>query len=195
MSTDPPVTQSDVAHRGAEHSDPTNVRGRRIGAVFIDIAVLLIPSIVIAFAFLEKQSGLTSCDQVTANLKACFSTGDNLYLATGGRLLGWQLVNVLLGLAYFVVLQGRTGWTVGKLAVGIRVVDASGSSCGVARACVRYLPFLVPAVIPILGSILGFVIAIVEFVLILAHNRHQRMGDIFARTFVIRQDAVGHPVS
>lgn len=188
MSSESPFPQS-------ENSDPTNVRGRRIGAVFIDIAVLLIPSLIIAFAFLEKQSDLTSCDQVTASLKACFSAGDDFYVATGGRLLGWQLVNVLLGVVYFVVLQGRTGWTVGKLAVGIRVVDASGSVCGVSQALVRYLPFLVPALIPILGSILGFVIAVVEFVLILAHNRRQRMGDLFAKTFVIRQDAVGHPVS
>lgn len=175
-------------------SDPTAVRGRRIGAVFIDFAILLIPSVLIAFAFLEKRSDVTDCSQVAATLKTCLTVGDSVYVATDGRVFAWQVVSALLGVAYYVLLQGRTGWTPGKRMVGVRVVDAAGAVCGTSRAFVRYLPLLVPALIPAVGPFIGGLIALVEFILILAHRRHQRMGDLFAKTFVVRQEALGHPI-
>ena len=193
MSTSEPLPP-DAATEGLS-SDPTDVRGRRIGAVFIDFAILLIPSVVIAFAFLEKRTDVTECSRVVASLKTCLTVGDNVYVATGGRALAWQVVSALLGVAYYVLLQGRTGWTLGKRLVGVRVVDATGAVCGSSRAFVRYLPLLVPALIPAIGPFLGGLIALVEFILILAHRRHQRMGDLFAKTFVVRQEAVGHPIS
>jgi len=174
--------------------DPTNVRGRRIGAVFIDFAILLIPSVLIAFAFLEKRTDVTSCNQVVASLKSCLTAGGDVYVATGGRVFAWQAVSALLGVAYYVLWQGSTGWTPGKRMVGVRVVDASGAVCGTPRALVRYLPLLVPALIPAVGPLLGGLIALAEFILILAHRRHQRMGDLFAKTFVVRQEAVGHTI-
>lgn len=175
-------------------NDPTNVRGKRIGAVFIDAALLILPSLVIAFSFLKERADLTSCEQVSASFKSCLEVGDRLYVATGGRLIAWQLTAVLLGLLYYVVLQGKTGWTPGKRMVGIRVVDGNGAICGMRRAFVRYLPFLVPALIPAVGFIFGALIALAEFILILAHRRHQRMGDLFAKTYVVSQSAVGSQV-
>ena len=175
-------------------NDPTTVRGKRIGAAFIDGALLILPSLVIAFSFLEERTDLTSCEQVSASFKSCLTVGDSLYVATGGRLVAWQLAAAVLGVLYYVVLQGKTGWTPGKRMVGIRVVDGNGAICGMRRAFVRYLPFLVPALIPAVGFIFGALIALAEFILILAHRRHQRMGDMFAKTYVIRQDAVGNPV-
>jgi uncharacterized RDD family membrane protein YckC len=194
MSTSPPPPPPNPMNVENAGSDPTDVRGRRIGAVFIDVAVLLIPIILINFAFLEKRSDLPSCEQVDGTLKSCFQLGDNYYVATDGRVLASQAVGALLGIAYFVVLQGLTGWTVGKKLVGIRVVNAAGAICGLGKAFVRYLPFLIPALIPAVGPFLGILIVIAEFILILAHARRQRIGDLIAKTFVIRQDAVGWPV-
>lgn len=174
--------------------DPTNVRGRRIGAVFIDFALLLIPQLLIASASLEKRTDVTSCDQIEASLKSCFALNDEVYAATGGRLVGWQMLSALVAVAYYVILQGMTGWTIGKRLVGIRVVDANGAICGIPRGFVRYLPLLIPALIPAVGPFIGFLIALAEFILILAHRRHQRMGDLMAKTFVVRQDAVGQAV-
>jgi uncharacterized RDD family membrane protein YckC len=190
MNTDGPSLSPYDEPPTARVDDPTNVRGSRIGAALLDVLVLLVPYVVIAFLFLEKRDDITSCDQITASLKTCVGSGDNFYVATDGRVLAWQVLNVLLGVAYFVFFQGRTGWTVGKRAVGVRVVDGDGGVCGLKRAFIRYLPFLVPALIPVVGAL----IALVEFILILAHPRHQRMGDIFAKTFVVRQEAVGRRV-
>lgn len=179
---------------GDPNPDPTDVRGRRIGAYFIDFAVLLIPSIFITFFFLEKRADAATCDDINANLELCFAIGDDIFAATDGRVVAMQFFTALLGIAYFVFLQGSSGWTVGKRLVGIRVVNESGAVCGIPKAFVRYLPLLVPALIPGAGWLLGGLIAIVEFILILSHKRHQRMGDLMAKTFVVRQDAVGAPV-
>ncbi len=194
MSTSPPPPPPDPVNLQAGGSDPTDVRGRRIGAVFIDLAVLILPYVLITFAFLEKRTDISSCDQVDGSLKSCFQLGDDYYVATDGRVIATQLMGALLGIAYFVVLQGLTGWTIGKKLVGIRVVNAAGAICGLAKAFVRYLPFLIPALIPAVGPILGIFIVIAEFILILAHARRQRIGDLIAKTYVIGKDAVGWPV-
>ena len=195
MSSDTPPSLSPVAAGAPDlDPDPTNVRGRRIGAVFIDFAVLLIPLFVIFFASLEKRTGVTSCDQIEASLKSCLTLGNDVYAATGSQVVGYQLMSALLALAYYVILQGMTGWSLGKRMVGIRVVNATGAVCGIPRAFVRYLPFLIPALIPAVGPILGGLIALAEFILILAHRRHQRMGDLMAKTYVVRREAVGQPV-
>ena len=195
MSSDNPPSLPPVAPGAPDpDSDPTNVRGRRIGAVFIDFALLLIPLFVIFFASLEKRTDVTSCDQIEASLKSCLTLGNDVYAATGGQVVGYQLMSALLAVAYYVILQGMTGWSLGKRMVGIRVVDATGAVCGIPRAFVRYLPFLIPALIPAVGPILGGLIALAEFILILAHRRHQRMGDLMAKTYVVRREAVGQPV-
>lgn len=168
--------------------------GRRIGAAAIDVALLILPSLVIQFLFLEERTDIASCADVRASLQTCFELGDRIFVATGGRMIAWQLTAALLGLLYYVVLQGRTGWTPGKRIVGIRVVSGDGAICGLRRAFVRYLPLLLPALIPVVGFVFGAVVALVEFVLILAHRRHQRMGDLFAKTYVVAQEAVGNPV-
>jgi uncharacterized RDD family membrane protein YckC len=192
LSNDNPPLPARLA--GDRDPDPTNVRGRRIGAVFIDFALLLIPSLLIASWSLEKRTDVTSCDQVEASIKSCITLGNDIYVATGGRIVAWQLLSALLGVVYYVILQGLTGSTIGKRLVGVRVVDAAGAVCGVPRAMVRYLPLLLPALIPVVGPALGGLIALAEFILILANRRHQRMGDLMAKTFVVRHEAVGQPV-
>ena len=193
MSTDAPIPSSGPESLG-RGGDPREVRGRRIGAVFIDAALLIVPSVLIAFAFLEKRTDISACGDIDTTLKSCFKAGDNFYVATDGRFLAWQGVSLLLGFAYYALLQGSTGWTLGKLMVGVRVVDRTGSRCGVGRAFLRYLPFLGPALVPVVGGIIVILMSIAEFVLILAHPRSQRLGDMLGKTYVIAADAVGHPV-
>jgi uncharacterized RDD family membrane protein YckC len=53
--------------------------------------------------------------------------------------LGQAILQVAV-IAYYVVLEGTSGQTVGKRALGIRLVDARrGGSIGLGRAFVRYL--------------------------------------------------------
>jgi uncharacterized RDD family membrane protein YckC len=62
-------------------------------------------------------------------------------------------LNVLLGLGYFGYLEGSpSGQTIGKRAVGIRVIDfQTGGALGFGRALVRYLMRIVSAFACLLG--------------------------------------------
>ena len=65
----------------------------------------------------------------------------------------YYVVATLVGIAYYTLLEGGPkGQTVGKMALGIRVVDiAGGGSIGQGRTFVRYLGRIVSALPLLLG--------------------------------------------
>jgi uncharacterized RDD family membrane protein YckC len=79
---------------------------------------------------------------------------------------------------YFVVLEGAVGATVGKLALGLRVVSVEGGRPGLARSAARNLLRLVDG-LPAF-NILGVV-------LILRSPENARFGDRVAGTRVVRE--------
>jgi uncharacterized RDD family membrane protein YckC len=97
---------------------------------------------------------------------------------------GWPLPTLgLAAFAYYVILEGRWGVTLGKLAVKIRVVDGSGAPPGYGRAAIRTLLRLVE-VNPMLAG--GFPAAIAVWL----SKKHQRIGDMLAGTYVLRVEDV-----
>lgn len=101
--------------------------------------------------------------------------------ATAGRFptprtLGWWSVSCAGYTVYALVLELLTRRTIGKLLTGTRVVSESGAPPGVAaiitRNAFRFLEMMPPL------WVLGFLV-------VLSRNR-QRLGDIFARTVVVR---------
>ena len=63
-----------------------------------------------------------------------------------------SLLNLLAGVAYYTYLEGSSGQTLGKKALGIRVVDiAGGGSIGYGRAFIRYIGRIVSAIPLFLG--------------------------------------------
>ncbi len=90
------------------------------------------------------------------------------------------LLGFLLALAYYVLLEGTVGATLGKLALGVRVVKADGSRCDLVASLIRnvmriidWLPFLY----------------IVGMASIAASPLKQRLGDRLAKTAVVRVKA------
>ncbi|MCA1682402.1 MAG: RDD family protein [Actinobacteria bacterium] len=69
-------------------------------------------------------------------------------LTTTGRIL-----SLIVGIAYFVYFEGgATGQTLGKRALGIRVVDANtGGPIGYPRAFVRYVGRILSAIVIFIG--------------------------------------------
>ena len=84
----------------------------------------------------------------------------------------------VVGILYFIVLEGFMGATLGKLLLGIRVVKLDGSRIGLGAAIVRNLLRIIDALPTayILGAIL-----------IWTSSRKQRLGDRVARTVVVRR--------
>lgn len=87
------------------------------------------------------------------------------------------LVFLLVMLAYYVLLEGYFGWTIGKLVMGIRVVLKGNGSPGVNKALVRNL-------LRIIDGLPAF--NILGIVLILLTKERTRLGDLVAGTRVVK---------
>jgi len=140
--------------------DDTHVTGRRILATLIDSVVLGSTYTLLVMLFGELQhprpwewNGIL--DNVAVNL-----------------LYGVGVV------AYFVLMEGYLGQTLGKMLTGITVVreDRSGVP-GIGRAVIR-------TVLRVVDGLLGYAIA---FITVMVSDKRQRIGDMAAGTLVVRK--------
>jgi len=134
-----------------------------IGIRFVSI---LIDSIVLAivFAILGVIFGVFNY-QVN-------SPGLDLY---GGESYG--ILSFIIYIAYYTLLEGSTGQTIGKMITKIRVVKEDGSKMDMGPAFVRNLLRIVDA-LP--------VSYLVGALLIWYSKKEQRLGDMIAKTVVIK---------
>lgn len=145
-------------------------RGARLGASFLDglVAFLLVylPMIVVVgFGGMVGESGQFNY--------ALLLSGAVLLACLPGALL-------LIGLTWWLV--HRNGQTIGKKLVGIKVVRGDSSRATVARIFwVRNVPFWVLSIIPVVGSLISLVDALMIF-----RSSRQCLHDQLADTIVIR---------
>ncbi len=83
---------------------------------------------------------------------------------------------------YFAGSEAVFGRTLGKWAVGLRVVDAEGNAPGWGRSIIRNLLRVIEAS-PLTGPFVGGVVALIS-------KRQQRLGDMLAGTYVISDQEV-----
>lgn len=172
---------------------PTKVVGQRVGALLIDGVILFAFNAIVFFALAQKRAAifeqLRSGDiNFDTNLYVNLDLGDDTYSLVGGDFGIYLLITGVVGILYWMVLPGLTGWTLGKLATGIRVVKDDGTlPAGVGRNVVRQLLWVAddfPYFIPYLT---GFIVA-------LTNDRNKRVGDMVAGTLVVRAAAAGKPL-
>jgi uncharacterized RDD family membrane protein YckC len=137
----------------------TQVTGRRVVATLIDGLIFGIVYWLLALAFGDVRTEGEAANWVS-NLPVWASVAYGLFV-----------------LAYFVLLEGLLGQTLGKLATGIKVVaEATGQAPGIAAAAIRTLLRLID----------GLFCYAVAFVTVLVSVKRQRLGDMAARTLVVR---------
>ncbi|MBK5224600.1 MAG: RDD family protein [Acidimicrobiia bacterium] len=89
-----------------------------------------------------------------------------------------MLLSIVIGGAYFVYMVSQHGRTLGKMALGTRIVDAdSGAMPSVGAAFLRWI---------VTYSYVLFIPFIVSAVLIFSDPRRQTLHDKAARTMVVR---------
>lgn len=121
----------------------------RFAAYFIDGVMLWLVNVAIAFLLLDGYSSL----QVSVPL---------------------QLFSVVLGIAYFAVMESSTRQaTVGKMAVGIKVGNAQGGQISFANALGRYF-----------AKILSAIILLIGFMMAGWDSKKQALHDKIAKTYV-----------
>ena len=87
------------------------------------------------------------------------------------------LVLFFLILGYHVIMEWKYGATVGKLAVGLRVVMLDGSRETIAAAIIR-------TIMRIIDSLFLYLVAVIA---VSASVKKQRLGDMVAGTIVIKK--------
>jgi uncharacterized RDD family membrane protein YckC len=176
--------------------DPTSVVGRRVLAAIIDLALVLVPMMLIVtsqFEYVDAGSlPVTAeqfCDDRLDDRGGFCVNADGVdgrvYFADdlpSEATVFWWVANI----GMFVVLQGLTGWTIGKLLLGIRTVREDGRAAGMGKALVRRLLWIVDG-FPYFLPLVGFIVA-------LTSTGHRRVGDMAAKTFVVRKAAMGSPI-
>jgi uncharacterized RDD family membrane protein YckC len=131
--------------------------GTRFLATLVDVVVVGIIVAPLADTTVDRTSGLW--------IEVRYS---------GGASVGaW-----LIGIAYFTLMEGTIGATVGKLLVGLRVRGEDGAAAGLGRAFVRNLLRVIDALPYALPYLLGAI-------LVWASPTRQRLGDRIANTVVI----------
>lgn len=135
-----------------------HVTGRRVLATIVDLIVLGV-----LFAVLTVPFGSSSVEGSAVSGS----------LGTVGTLL-----YTVIALAYYVLMEGYLGQTVGKMLLGIKVVrEGSGEVPGIGAAAIR----------TVLRIIDGFFFYLVAFITVLVSGKNQRLGDMAANTLVVRK--------
>jgi uncharacterized RDD family membrane protein YckC len=133
-----------------------------IGAVYVVIGII----IAIFTAILGGAAGATNSDGA-----ASAAAGIIGIIA----LLLW-LVAVAVSIAYFPYMEATQGATFGKKALGLRVVREDGSPIGWSEAIIRF----------VLRIVDSFFFYLVGLICVLVTERQQRVGDLVAKTIVIK---------
>lgn len=186
---------------GEQPGDATAVMGRRFVAWILDL-VLFVAVVVASFVALAEyvpadESVTDACEQLEAlpdaDVASCLDLRDagiaefeDRVYVTHGADAGIQTLVVLGYFAFFVLLQGVTGGSPGKLLTGVRVVDEHGRPAGVGKSLGRTLLWVVdgaPWIVPFVGPIVA-----------LTSTGHRRVGDMAAGTYVVGAASVGRPV-
>jgi len=135
--------------------------GSRIVAVIVDHIILAVISFALAMPF-----GLI-------NYSAASMMNP---LAAIGAMAGYSVISVAIFLLYFTYFEGTSGQTLGKRLVSIKVVKENGKKMTYADAFIR----------SILRIVDGIAAYLIGFIVVLASEKKQRVGDMAAGTLVVK---------
>jgi uncharacterized RDD family membrane protein YckC len=114
--------------------------GPRLGALLLDCVIVIVLAVV-GGGTISGLLGLTGAAVLSSAMET--SGADSLALATAaiggmfGAIFGFVIAAALIGILYFL-MEGLTGYTLGKLMLGIRIANADGTAAGVGTLLARY---------------------------------------------------------
>ena len=102
------------------------------------------------------------------------------------------IIQATVPLSYFVVLTTAFGATLGKMALGMRVVGADGNKAGVGAVVIREVIVRSSGAILAIflgqetGGGIGLLVGLIVVFVILIDDKRQGLHDKAAKTFVVR---------
>lgn len=179
-----------MAYVSGAQRDPTAVVGRRIVAYVVD-GLLGLLALVVVLSLVKHDTFRNAPADACSILRARAADSSVLCVRVAGRAWLWKRSDFLvaayaaaaIGILDLVVLQALTGASVGKHALGLRVVNEQGEPAGFGRTIVRGLLLVVDGGIFLIGLIA-----------MLSTRFHRRLGDLAAGTYVVGKAGAGNPV-
>jgi uncharacterized RDD family membrane protein YckC len=86
--------------------------------------------------------------------------------------------------AYEVLMVSSKGATLGKSAMGMKVVKEDGSPADMNAALMRMVTYLI-GIVPFVGGLISFVIGLVSLVFLFTDEKRQAIWDKIAKTLVV----------
>ncbi|MET9493210.1 RDD family protein [Streptomyces sp. NPDC006552] len=136
--------QSGMPGHGTPGVPPLSSMGRRLGAQLIDgVLIGILYFVFLAPKFMDLIDAVRACDAGSSTYDTCMNDATSDFQSAT---LPIALVFMVVVLLYQVLMIAFVGATLGKLAVGIRVLKAeTGAKPGIGGALLRW-------VIPLVGS-------------------------------------------
>lgn len=139
----------------------------RIVAVIIDSVILFVVMAVISIPFGLSAAMFSMMSGVTDPM--AWTT--MMFMSST-----LSIISFILGLLYFSYFESSSGQTPGKKLLGVKVVKEGGGKVTFGDAIIRNL----------LRIIDGIAFYLIGFILILVTEKKQRIGDIVAKTLVVK---------
>ena len=169
MQTD---TQTDILSDIAQPPPIASI-GKRIAAALIDGAILLGIFIVLGYLFGERYSTVTTTTTTTSDTSV---TTRDFTTSSGFHLTGIPALVFMIGWFFLIPFsEGRTGQTLGKRALGIRILKQNGDPTNVGLSFVRHLFDGIDCFF-----LIGLIIAS-------TNKERRRIGDLVAGTVVVEK--------
>jgi uncharacterized RDD family membrane protein YckC len=143
--------------------------GRRFVALIIDAIIFVWVSVIIRVVF--PSSGVMTW---------WVMTGQGDFASRVAHISLGTALQIIMPFVYFIVMEALLGATVGKMALGIRVVKLDGSPISWWDSIVRNLWRIIDSIPGVIPYLLGAL-------LILTSPTKQRLGDRLAQTVVVRR--------
>jgi uncharacterized RDD family membrane protein YckC len=146
---------------------------QRVGAILID-ALLYIPFLIVPFLRLYRE--MEDAIRRGGTYRVTFSPFES-------RFIGYTLAAAAVGAAYHIVMVHCRGQTVGKMALGIKVLQIEdGALPSWDRAAIRWAVPVLFAWIPLVGGLAQ----LLDYLWMLWDPQRQCLHDKAARTIVLR---------
>lgn len=171
------------------HGGPQDVmagRAHRLGAGVLDgllLSILATPAVLFSIRWDKMEDSVSSGEPIT----------DPLDLYNIPRLVASYVVVFLVGFVYFTVMHARWGQTLGKKALGIRLVKASDLSAvswgqAIGRQAIVYVITAGTSALNLLSPVAGFLglVGLLDNAWILWDDRRQALHDKVAGTVVVK---------
>jgi len=181
-----PAFPDAAANNGAMFGNDRPGAWKRLLALIIDNLLL---QVILGGCLMAAICGQDLKDWYDA-LDSANSPEEANELFPSGKLAIWGLIMVVVWLTYRVLMESKKGATLGKMAIGARVISADGQNLTPVESLKRngwYIIGTVLVLIPLVGSYLALALYIVVGVTIGRSPEKQSFTDKLAKAYVVNK--------